>query len=118
MWALWFLLLPTRWLLGSAAAACVHETGHILAVFLLGGKVQRIVIGPFGAKIHAEGLDGYREALCALAGPVGSFFCLLLIRIFPVMGLCALVQGSFNLLPLYPLDGGKALSCLLKRKKP
>jgi len=118
IWALWILLIPARWLLGSAAAACVHEAGHILAVLLLGGNVQRIVIGPFGAKIHAEGVEGVREALCALAGPVGSFLCLLLIRTFPVFGLCALVQGCFNLLPVYPLDGGRALSCLLKRKNP
>ena len=118
LWAVWILLIPAPWLLGAVAAACVHEMGHILAVLLLGGSVHRIVIGPFGAKIHAAGIDGYREAFCALAGPLGSFLCLLVIRRFPVLGLCALVQGSFNLLPIYPLDGGRALSCLPRRKKP
>ena len=114
LWAIWILLFPAQWLFGAAAAACVHETGHILAVLLLGGNVQRIDIGPFGAKIHAVGIEGVREALCALAGPAGSFLCLLLIRKLPVLGLCALVQGCFNLLPVYPLDGGRVLSCLLK----
>lgn len=121
LWAIWILLIPGRWLFGAAAAACVHEAGHVLAVVLLGGKLQWILIGPFGAKIRAEGIEGYREALCALAGPVGSFLCLLLIRKFPVFGLCALVQGIFNLLPVYPLDGGRVLSCLFRgilRKKP
>lgn len=118
LWAIWILLLPAKWLLGAVMAACVHEMGHILAVLLLGGIVRRIDIGPLGAKIHAEGIEGGREALCALAGPAGSFLCLLLIRKFPVLGLCALVQGIFNLLPVYPLDGGRALSCLLKRKRP
>lgn len=121
LWALWILLIPFPWLLAAIVAACVHEVFHVAAVWLLGGRVHRIVIGPFGAKIHADGIHGYREALSALAGPLGSFLCLLFIRRFPLFGLCALIQGTFNLLPIYPLDGGRALSCLWKsflRKKP
>ena len=121
MWALWILLIPARWLMGAVAAALIHELCHIAAICLLGGRVQAVVIGPFGAKIHIKDIDGTREALCALAGPAGSFLCLMFLRQFPVFGLCGLVQGIFNLLPVYPLDGGRALSCLLKslrRKKP
>lgn len=121
LWALWILLIPAPWLLGAVAAACVHELCHIGAVCFFSGKVRRIAIGPFGAKIHAEGISGIQEAVCALAGPAGSFLCVGLIRIFPVFSLCALVQGLFNLLPVYPMDGGRALSCLItayRRKKP
>ena len=121
LWSLWILLIPAPWILGAAAAACVHEVFHIGAVYCRGGKVHSIAIGPFGAKIHADGIEGFREALCALAGPAGSFLCVSLIRIFPVFSLCALVQGLFNLLPIYPMDGGRVLSCLtaaILRKKP
>ena len=121
LWSLWILLIPAPWLLGAAAAACVHEAFHIASVYCLGGTVHSIEIGPFGAKIHADGISGIREAICALAGPAGSFLCLGLIRLFPIFSLCALVQGLFNLLPIYPMDGGRAFSCLiraLRRKKP
>ena len=121
LWALWILLIPAPWLLGAVAAACVHELCHIAMILFLGGKVRRIRIGPVGAKIHTDGIYGSREALCALAGPFGSFLCLLFLRRFPEFGLCGLIQGCFNLLPIYPLDGGRVISCLLgglPRKKP
>lgn len=118
LWALLILVLPLKWLLCAVLAAAVHELFHIGAVRLLGGRIRGIRIAPFGAVMAAEEISGYREALCALAGPVGSFLLVLLIRRFPVLGLCALVQGSFNLLPVYPMDGGRAVRCLLEAACP
>ena len=37
-------------------------------------------------------------------------------RIFPEAALCGLVQGLFNLLPLYPMDGGRVISGLIPEK--
>lgn len=112
--ALWALLLPLKWLAAALAAACVHELFHVAAILLQGGKIRRIVIRPFGAVIEAEGLRGLGEAVCAAAGPLGSLVPVLLIRWMPLVGLCALVQGSFNLLPVYPMDGGRVLRRLLE----
>lgn len=113
LWAVWLLLLPLNWLAAAATAAVAHELCHMIAVVLLGGKIRHVEVRPYGTEMAVYGIDGTREVLCALAGPLGSFALVLLIHRFPVLGLCALVQGSFNLLPLYPLDGGRALKELL-----
>lgn len=49
------------------------------------------------------------EILSALAGPAGSFLLLSLYRVAPHIAICGLIQGMYNLLPVYPLDGGRAL---------
>lgn len=118
LWAVFILLLPVKWLLSAAAAACIHECCHIAALWLLGGKIRDISLDPFGAVIETEGISDWKEILCAIVGPLGSISGVLFIRRFPVFALCALVQGVFNLLPVYPMDGGRALRGILHRVCP
>lgn len=113
-WAYWFgavliLLLPLRWLLAAAGAAVFHEACHAAAVYALGSRVWGLRIGLTGAVMETEAMSRGKECLAALAGPAGSFLLVLLYRRVPRIALCAAVQGLFNLLPLYPLDGGRAL---------
>lgn len=54
-----------------------------------------------------------RELIAVLAGPAASLLLLSLVRVFPRVAICGLIQGIYNLLPIYPLDGGKALRCLM-----
>lgn len=118
LWAALLLLLPLNWLLAAAAAACIHEAAHIAAIYLWGGRIQQIRMEPLGAVIEAEGIEGTREAFCALAGPLGSLLLVLLIHKAPLLGLCGLIQGMFNLLPVYPMDGGRAILRLLEGSIP
>lgn len=107
------LTLPLRWLMAAVFAAGVHEICHVLAVRLCGGRIFRIQIGPAGAALETDSLSFPREMLCALAGPAGSLLLLFLGKWFPEAAICGAVQGIYNLLPVYPLDGGRALRCFL-----
>ncbi len=116
-WVLLLLLLPLKWLITGFIAAVFHELCHMAAVCLAGGRVTGLRIRPLGIVMNVEGIRGFREALCALAGPAGSLVLVLFIRPFPMLGLCGLIQGVFNLIPVYPMDGGRILHVIM-RKRP
>lgn len=107
--ALGIFLVPLNFLLGAMLAAAFHESFHVLAIWLTGGKILRVDVHAGGAVIETAPMTAGREVLCALAGPAGSFALLFLARWLPEMALCAGVQGAFNLLPVYPLDGGRVV---------
>ena len=112
--ALALLVLPISWLLAAVTAALFHELCHGAAAVALGGSLGEIRLGERGATMEVGGLSNGRELLAAAAGPVGSLGLLLLGRFFPRLALCGLVQGLYNLLPIYPLDGGRILFCLIR----
>lgn len=112
-WAFMFLMLPHRWITGFFGAALIHELSHILLLLATGSKITQLKFNPMGAIIGTTEQVRGEEALCASAGPAGSLLTAWIVkRIFPEMSICALVQGIFNLLPVYPLDGGRMIRCL------
>lgn len=121
-WAALLLTLPLPWLLAAFAAGVFHEFCHYLMILAVGGVVEGIRIRPGGAVMEVAPLTPGRELLCALAGPLGGCVLLYFARWFPLVALCGLVQSVFNLLPIFPLDGGRALRCavmlLAPRKDP
>ena len=116
--AMLVLLLPLDWLLSAITAAMVHEGGHILAVRSFGGQIRSIRISVGGCVIECGELAFLPEIMAILAGPVGSLSLLAFRRILPQIAVCGLVQGLFNLLPLFPLDGGRILQRMLSRWFP
>ncbi len=107
--ALMVLLLPLPLLAAAMAAAAVHECCHIIALTLCRVQILDVTIRSGGAEIRTAPIMPAKELLCAAAGPVGSFLCLLLRRQLPLLSLCGLIQGFYNLLPIYPMDGGRML---------
>lgn len=111
----------------AALAAACHELGHVLAVWLWGGRVRRVCLTCVGAEMRLEGahLGETLPALtCALAGPGANFLLAAgSARLAGALGEGAwlfaglnLALGCFNLLPVEALDGGRALRALLPRQ--
>ena len=111
--ALLLLLLPLPWILAAVFAAAVHELCHGAAVMLLGGRIYSLSLSADGIGMEVSPLSPGREMLAALAGPAGSAMLTLFAPFLPRTALCAVVHCLFNLLPLFPLDGGRFLQNLL-----
>ena len=111
--AMLILLLPIRLLTAVVLAAAFHELCHLVALAAFSSPIYGIRIKPTGAVIRTDPLSPVQELVCAAAGPMGSLLLLILSDMFPLLAFCGLIQGLFNLLPVYPLDGGRILRQLL-----
>lgn len=108
------LLLPLNWLLSATAAAFIHECGHIAALKLSGVRIFEISIGAFGAKITTAPMKPIQELICAAAGPLCSLLLVLFSETAPVLAMFGLFHGIFNLLPIFPMDGGRILKAVVE----
>lgn len=106
------LILPLQWIGAALLAALVHELFHVGAVRLCGGRVFKLRIGTNGAAMEIPPMRRPQELFCALAGPLGGLLLLPLTKWLPRTALCAAFQSLYNLLPVYPLDGGRAIRCI------
>lgn len=107
----------------------LHELAHAIVARHLGYKLQKFYIMPYGACLNYESnvFCGNDEIYISIAGPaINVILCVLCIAVwwlFPVtyyyldyFCFCNLMLASFNLLPCFPLDGGRVLVCLLSHK--
>lgn len=112
------LILPLKWFISMIAAAAVHELFHYLAIRITGNRVYRLSLTHYGAVMQTTPLSDLEELFCAFSGPIGSLLLFFCYPWIPRISICAGVQGIFNLLPLYPLDGGRIFRILVHRFFP
>lgn len=102
----------------------LHELGHAIVARRYGVSTAHITLFPFGglAAMDRVPAEPIQELLVALAGPAVNYAVaaplLALAWVFqsePLAALCALnlVMGTFNLIPAYPMDGGRILRATL-----
>lgn len=118
--AAWFVLAngwePLVTVLGAAA---VHEWGHWAMLRALGAKVNGVRLSVLGAVLETDsgGLSYGGELAAVLAGPAANLLSALALTAaakgcWPAAVGASLVLCVFNLLPIRPLDGGRALYLL------
>lgn len=99
------------------AAAALHEGGHLLACLALGIPVNELRLTLLGAVLETDGRcgSGWEEAAVALAGPLVNLGTIApaLWGAQPLLAGTSALLGTFNLLPVAPLDGSRILHGLL-----
>lgn len=107
------LFLPMKWMLAILLCVSFHELCHYAAIRLCGGRKCFLRFQVNGARMLLPDMSRGMELICALAGPVGSFLLIPFAPWMPRVAICGFAHGIYNLLPIYPLDGGRVLLCFL-----
>lgn len=138
-WASWSgagtglaVVMGVAFLVAVFASVLLHELGHALVARRYGIHTRRIILSPIGGIAQLEGMPRQpREELAvALAGPAVNFVLAaalwLVTPAFAGSWLLATFLGSvmaanlglglFNLVPAFPMDGGRALRALLAER--
>jgi Zn-dependent protease len=109
---------------GFVLLLLVHEMGHVIQLRREGVKASAPMFIPFlGAVISARSLgdNALAEARVGLAGPIlgsiGSAACILIWHatgndLFRALAFIGFFLNLFNLLPVLPLDGGRAMAAM------
>lgn len=126
------------WLLALFACVVVHELAHSLLARRKGAKVRSITLLPIGGVSEIEQMpERWSDELAiAVVGPLASIGLaalaallaaltgahLLPVRLYEGSWLARLawvnlLLGMFNLVPAFPLDGGRVLRAALERRR-
>jgi Zn-dependent protease/CBS domain-containing protein len=129
------LLLGLVAAIGLFAGVVLHELGHSLVAIRYGFPIDSITLWILGgiAQLTDQPEDWRQELFIALAGPavsvavgVLSYVVLVVLPtsldfarfVFGYLALMNVALAAFNMLPGFPMDGGRVLRALLARNRP
>ena len=124
-----FIFQQFKLLINYFFALALHELAHLLVAISRGYKLKLIQIDMFGLSIDLDADLSDKDSFAVnIAGPMCNLFlcllCLAMYSLFPTSHLVLsefcftnLALALFNLLPIYPLDGGKLFRSMIKSDK-
>ena len=130
LFGVWFYVRGQIFLFFTyTAAAVLHEFGHAMYAAKIGCRLNRLSLLPCGAIVSGE-IDGISlsdEIRLALAGPFLNAVCAvgfvalwwLYPDAYPFTDMAAYACAALatvNLLPAYPLDGGRVVYCIAAKR--
>ena len=93
---------------------CLHELGHLAALWLCKTPIHRLRLTLSGTVIQTAPQSYRQEILTAAVGPLMNLLlAALLLYKLPEVALLNIGLFLYNLLPIYPLDGGRMLRSAL-----
>ena len=118
----------------------LHEFGHILAARRYGIRTPEVLLSPIGGLARLERLpeEPRQEIVVALAGPLVTLIIILVLaallramgagdnlfqfdpterQLLPGLFQINVILLAFNLIPAFPMDGGRVLRALLAKRK-
>ena len=99
------------------AAMTVHELAHAAVLLLLGGQIESVRLSFAQVELRTGLLSDRTELWSTAAGPGINLLCGWLFRRWmPAFAAVSLLLALFNLLPVWPLDGGRLLRILLRMR--
>ncbi len=100
----------------------IHEMSHVLVAKIFGVGSNKIILTGFGTNAQLINFSSAKtkfKLLILLAGPVSNLFLAAMMKLFGQDNFCIAANVCiciFNLLPIYPLDGGKLFLLAIKKK--
>jgi len=99
----------------------IHELSHILAAKICGLNIEKIIFTPIGEIAVINNIERtvfFKRIAIVLAGPLSNMLIALYAHFFN-MNFIRNINFSialFNLLPIYPLDGGRILQYIISKR--